>query len=126
MKMRILLPLLLAACSVAQQPPVSPGWWMTEPSRWVQTNLRQTDASLDAKHLVDQLADMRANVLLFGMGGILSYYPPRVPFHYASPDLPTGRDMFGEVLSECHRRNIRLVGRFDFSKTRKEVYNAHP
>src|ERR1700732_57468 len=56
------------------------GWWMTEPIRWVQTNLRQTDASLDAKHLVDQLADMRANVLLFGMGGIVAYYPPKVPF----------------------------------------------
>src|ERR1051326_8018131 len=70
------------------------GWWMTEPIRWVQTNLRQTDANLDAKHLVDQLAEMRANVLLFGMGGIIAYYPPKVPFHYASPDLPPGRDMF--------------------------------
>jgi hypothetical protein len=102
------------------------GWWMTEPIRWVQTNLRQTDANLDAKHLVDQLAEMRANVLLFGMGGIIAYYPPKVPFHYASPDLPPGRDMFGEVLRECHRRNIRLVGRFDFSKTQKQVYDAHP
>jgi Hypothetical glycosyl hydrolase 6 len=99
---------------------------MTEPIRWVQTNLRETDARLDAKHLVDQLADMRANVLLFGMGGIVAYYPPKVSFHYASPDLPAGRDMFNEVLSECHKRNIRLVGRFDFSKTRKEVYDAHP
>lgn len=99
---------------------------MTEPIRWVQTNLRQTDANLDAKHLVDQLADMRANVLLFGMGGIVAYYPSKVPFHYASPDLPSGRDMFGEVLRECHQRNIRLVGRFDFSKTPKQVYDAHP
>jgi hypothetical protein len=99
---------------------------MTEPSRWVQTNLRQTDASLDAKRLVGQLADMRANVLLFGMGGIAAYYPTRVAFHYASPDLVPGRDMFGEVLSESHKRSIRLVGRFDFSKTRKEVFDAHP
>ena len=86
---RLLLLLLCATCSIAQQPPVSQtqGWWMTEPSRWVQTNLRQTDASLDAKHLVGQLADMRANVLLFGMGGIAAYYPTKVAFHYASPDL---------------------------------------
>lgn len=69
---------------------------------------------------------MRANVLLFGMGGIAAYYPTKVPFHYDSPDLPPGRDMFGEVLSESHRRSIRLVGCFDFSKTRKEVYDAHP
>lgn len=99
---------------------------MTEPIRWVQTNLRQTDANLDAKHLAGQLDDMRANVLLFGMGGIAAYYPTKVPFHYASPDLPPGRDMFGEVLRECHSRKIRVVGRFDFSKTRKEVFDAHP
>lgn len=99
---------------------------MTEPSRWVQTNLRQTDANLDAKRLVEQLADMRANVLLFGMGGIAAYYPTKVPFHYASPDLPPGRDMFGEVLNQCHKKAIRVVGRFDFSKTGKEVYDAHP
>ncbi len=113
--------LSLVSCLSAQQ-----GWWMTEPSRWVQTNLRQTDAKLDAMHLVGQLADMRANVLLLGMGGIAAYYPTKLPFHYASPDLPPGHDMFGEVLSECHKRGIRLVGRFDFSKTRKEVFDAHP
>ena len=104
----------------------TPGWWMTEPVRWVQTNLRQTDAGLDARRLVDQLADMRANVLLFGMGGIAAYYPTKVEFHYPSPDLPPGQDLFGEVLNGAHGRHIRVVGRFDFSKTAKRVYDAHP
>src|SRR5579862_6622556 len=97
---RVVLPFVLLTSAVAQQ-----GWWMTEQSRWVQTNLRQSDASLDAKHLVGQLADMRANVLLFGMGGIAAYYPTKVPFHYASPDLPAGQDMFGEVLNECQAKH---------------------
>jgi hypothetical protein len=74
------------------------GWWMKEPIRWVQTNLRQTDAGLDARRLAEQLADMRANVVLMGMGGIAAYYPTAVEFHYPSPDLPAGRDMFGDVL----------------------------
>jgi hypothetical protein len=113
--------LIVVASLNAQQ-----GWWMKEPIRWVQTNLRDTDAALDAQHLVDQLADMQANVLHFGMGGISAFYPTKVPFHYASPYLPPGQDMFGAVLAECHRRHIRLVGRFDFSKTRKEVFDAHP
>src|SRR5215813_5721248 len=59
------------------------GWWMKEPIRWVQTNLRQTDAGLDARRLVEQLADMRANVVLMGMGGISAYYPTAVEFHYS-------------------------------------------
>jgi hypothetical protein len=112
---------VLAMTASAQQ-----GWWMTEPIRWVQTNLRQTDASLDARRLAEQLADMRANVLLQGMGGIVAYYPTATEFHYPSPDLPPGRDMFGDVLRESHARKIRVVGRFDFSKTRKAVYDAHP
>jgi hypothetical protein len=102
------------------------GWWMTEPIRWVQTNLRQTDASLDPVRLVNQLADMRANVLLVGMGGIVAYYPTQAGFHYASPFLQPGHDMFGDVLREAHARHIRVVGRFDFSKTVKQVFDAHP
>lgn len=113
--------ILMARSAAAEQ-----GWWMTEPIRWVQTNLRQTDAALDAARLAGQLADMRANVLLVGMGGIAAYYPTAVPFHYPSPDLPPGRDMFGDVLREAHARRIRVVGRFDFSKTPKAVFDAHP
>lgn len=113
--------LLLFASAYAQE-----GWWMREPIRWVQTNLRQVDATLDAKRLAEQLADMRANVVLMGMGGIVSYYPTATAFHYPSPDLPAGRDMFGDVMRECHARKIRVVGRYDLSKTRKDVYDAHP
>src|SRR5450432_270265 len=102
------------------------GWWMTEPIRWVQTNLRQTDAALDPARLVGQLADMRANVLLIGMGGIVAYYPTQAGFHYPSAFLAPGRDMFGDVLRDAHARHIRVVGRFDFSKTSKQVFDAHP
>jgi hypothetical protein len=118
--------LSLSAALTLPAAPAQQGWWMTEPIRWVQTNLRETDANLDARHLVDQLTDMRANVLLFGMGGIAAYYPTKVEFHYPSPFLPAGRDTFGEVLRDAHSRHIRVVGRFDFSKTAKAVYNAHP
>ena len=102
------------------------GWWMREPVRWVQTNLRETDAGLDPQHLVAQLADMRANVLLIGMGGIVAYYPTKAPFQYPSPFLPSGRDMFGEVLATAHHHGIRVIGRFDFSKAPAQVYQAHP
>jgi len=113
--------LLLATLAAAQE-----GWWMTTPLRWIQTNLREVDASLDAKALVNELADFKANVLHFGMGGIVAYYPTKVQFHYPSPHLPAGRDTFGEVLREAHGRGIRVVGRFDLSKTRKEAFDAHP
>ncbi len=102
------------------------GWWMEEPIRLIQTNLRETDSGLDPVRLAGQLADFRANTLLFGMGGIVAHYPTEVEFHYRSAWLPVGRDTFGEMLREAHRRGIRVIGRFDFSKTPKAVFEAHP
>src|SRR5579863_4799694 len=119
---RLAIGLSLMTCALSAEQ----GWWMTEPIRWVQTNLRQTDADLDPNRLVFQLADMRANVLLIGMGGIAAYYPTQTEFHYPSPYLLPGEDMFGEVLSKAHALHIRVVGRFDFSKTAKQVFDAHP
>ena len=34
--------------------------------------------------------------------------------------------MFGDVLREAHARKIRVVGRYDLSKTPKAVFDAHP
>jgi hypothetical protein len=99
---------------------------MDEPIRLIQTNLRETDSTLDVKRLAQQLAEFPANVLLFNMGGIVAQYPTKVPFHYASSYLPVGRDLFGEMLKEAHARGIRVIGRFDLSKTQKLVYDAHP
>ncbi|MCC7176230.1 MAG: hypothetical protein IT159_13650 [Bryobacterales bacterium] len=112
-----------AAQSTAAQ---TAGWWMEEPFRLLQTNLRETDTALDPQKLVQQVADFPANVLLFGMGGIVAHHPTQVDFHYPSRYLPPGRDTFGEVLKAAHARGIRVIGRFDLSKTQKPVYDAHP
>lgn len=101
-------------------------WWMDEPVRLVQTNLRETDAGLNPQKHVQQVADFGANALLFNVGGIVAFYPTRVGFHYPSAFLPAGRDLFGEVLAEAHQRKIRVIGRFDLSKTQKPVFDAHP
>lgn len=120
--MRILSLLLLSVLALTAQN----GWWLRQPMRWVQTNLRETDSVLDARKHVEELARMRANVLLLNMGGIVAQYPTRVEHHYPSPHLPPGKDLFGEVLREAHARGIKVVGRFDLSKTPKAVYDAHP
>jgi hypothetical protein len=118
----LVISLAAAASAQAQQK----RWWMDEPIRLIQTNLRETDDALDPGRLVKQLEEFPANALLFGMGGIVAHYPTKVPFHYASPYIPAGHDTFGEVLREAHARGIRVIGRFDLSKTQKAVYDAHP
>jgi hypothetical protein len=101
-------------------------WWMTEPVRFLQTNLSETDSTVDPRALVAAVADVGANTFLVNMGGIVAQYPTRVPFHYASTFLPPGRDLFGDVLRESRQRGIRVIGRFDLSKAQKPVFDAHP
>ncbi len=115
---------LLGVVSATGQP--QHPWWTHQPIRLIQTNLRETDSGLDPERLVRQLEEFRANVLLLNMGGIVAQYPTQVPFHYPSPYIPPGRDPFGEVLRLAHRRGIRVIGRFDFSRTLKPVFDAHP
>jgi hypothetical protein len=113
-----------AADLAAQNSPAR--WWMDEPVRFLQTNLRESDSTVDPKALVEEVATFPANTLLLNMGGIVAQYPTRVAFHYPSRMLPPGRDLFGEVLHLAHARRMRVVGRFDLSKTQKAVYDAHP
>jgi hypothetical protein len=116
---------LTRALGLASQPQPS-RWWLDEPIRFVQTNLSETDSTLDPAALVKAVAEFPANTFLVNMGGIVAQFPTRVPFHYPSAFLPPGRDLFGEVLKDAHARRIRVIGRFDLSKTQKPVFDAHP
>jgi hypothetical protein len=107
-------------------PDGQPGWWMTEPIRWLQTNLRETNAALNPTDFIADVARFNANVLMMSAGGITALYPSNVPYHYVSPYLPAGQDTFGEVLHQAHAQKIRVVSRWDFSKTHKDVFDAHP
>ena len=114
----------LSSLVTAQSP--APRWWLTEPIRFLQTNLSERDSVVDPAALVAAVHDTGANTFLVNMGGIVAQYPTRAPFHYPSAFLPAGRDLFGDVLREAHARKIRVIGRFDLSKTQKAVYDAHP
>jgi len=129
---RLTLP-VTAACVFVLAVGLSPSsraadaeWWKHEPIRFLQTNLSENDSSVDPKTLVNAVADFGANTFLMNMGGIVAQYPTRIPFHYPSGFLPPGRDLFGDVVREAHARRIRVVGRFDLSKTQKAVFDAHP
>jgi hypothetical protein len=107
-------------------PNAEPGWWMVEPIRWLQTNLRETNAALNPGQFIADVASFHANVLMMSAGGITALYPSKVEYHYVSPYLPKGQDTFGEVVERAHAHTIRVVSRWDFSKTHKDVFDAHP
>jgi len=99
-------------------------YWWKEPYRLIQTNLREIDASLDPKDLIEKVMDFDANVLLINVGGIVAFYPTKLEFHHRN-DFLKG-DMVRDVIEEAHSHGIKVVGRFDFSKCHREVYEIHP
>lgn len=99
-------------------------WWLNEPWRMIQTNLREIDADLNPRQLVADVKDIGANVLLFNVGGIVANYPTELEFHYRNPNLQN--DLVGEVLAECKKQQVRFLGRFDFSKANRQFFEDHP
>lgn len=99
-------------------------WWQERPMRLVQTNLRETDVTIDPERYVDSLLEFSANVVLFNTGGIVANYPTELPFHYRNPLLRG--DFLGEVLERAHDAGIRLIARFDFSKVDEGIAADRP
>jgi hypothetical protein len=99
-------------------------WWQGTPMRLLQTNLREIDIPLDPQAYANIAADFDANVVLFNLGGIVANYPTRLPFHYRNPRLQG--DIIAELIRQLHQRDIRFIGRFDFSKVNQEIGSAHP
>lgn len=100
-------------------------WWKEHPWRMVQTNLREIDmADIDAAQFAQHLQDFGATVVNLNAGGILASYQSELPYHRVSSYL-TGSSL-QEILEACHRRNIRVIARMDFSKIPVAVYKQHP
>ncbi len=91
----------------------------------IQTNLREIDMrDIDAARVVADLEAFHANVLMINAAGIIASYPTKLPYHFQSPYL-TGSSL-AEIVDACHRADIRVIARTDFSKVRRPVYEEHP
>lgn len=100
-------------------------WWIDYPWRLIQTNLREIDmADIDAERYVRELKAFDATVAMINTSGIIASYQTGLDFHYQSPFL-TG-DSLQDIIEACHRANIRVIARMDFSKVRRPLYEAHP
>ncbi|TWU32472.1 alpha-amylase family protein [Novipirellula artificiosorum] len=99
-----------------------PNWWMT-PHRMLQTNLREVDATMDTDLYVREVQDFGANVVLFSVGGIVANYPTALPYHWRNTYMES--DLVGTVLPKLHAANIKMIGRFDFSKINEQFAAKH-
>jgi hypothetical protein len=115
--------LLLGAPGWSASDADAPPWWLT-PQRMIQTNLREIDATMDIDRYVRDIKAFGANVVLFNVGGIVANYPTKHPTHWKNTFMEG--DLVGRVLRRLHREDIRMIGRFDFSKVNEAFAKDHP
>ncbi|MDX2249136.1 MAG: hypothetical protein SF052_20280 [Bacteroidia bacterium] len=99
-------------------------WWKKNNLRLMQTNLPAYEAALNPDSLLKDLQGFSANTLIINAGGIMAYYPTRLPFHYINPWMK--ENMLREVIEKCHAQDIRVIVRFDFSRLHRSIFEQHP
>ena len=127
-KITLYLFCLFFSLKAASQLPIQPGtmpWWKANNLRLIQVNLPAYEAAtLNPDSLVKDLLDYSANTLIINAGGIMAFYPSKLPFHYINPYMQ--KSMLGDVVNKCHANNIRVIVRFDFSRAHESIFKQHP
>lgn len=98
--------------------------WYEQPYRIVQTNLREIDVRENPAEIARALRDFGASAMVSNIGGIVAFYPTKLPYHYKNPYLTS--DFVGEMREAAHANGLAYVGRFDVTKGMGAAYKAHP
>ncbi len=105
--------------------PVDTGWF-DRPMRWVQLTLVENDPGrFDPQFWLDYFKRLHADAATLSAGGIVAYYPTKVPLHHRSAWLGD-TDPFGTLVAGCRAQRMHVVARTDPHAVRDDVRAAHP
>ncbi len=100
--------------------------WHQRIRRWVQLNINERDArDLNVDEWVDYWTSLKADGVTLNAGGIVAFYPTKIPYHHRS-DYLGNRDLFGELAVACKKRGLRVVARLDPNYAYQDAFGAHP
>ena len=99
-------------------------WWLQD-YRIVQTNLREIDIRENPRTIARAIRDFGGNVIVSNIGGIVAFYPTKLPYQRRNPYMGRG-DFVREMIAAAHDEGLAYIGRFDLSKAMQPVYDAHP
>src|SRR5204862_3563781 len=103
-----------------------PEGWFDTPMRWVQLTLVENDPGrCDPQFWLDYFKKLHADAATLSAGGIVAYYPTKVPLHHRSAWLGE-TDPFGALVTGCRGLGMRVVARTDPHAVRDDVRAAHP
>ncbi len=101
-------------------------WWQ-DALRVIQYNLQIQDTDrMVPEEIAAKACEAGANAVVINAGGIYAWYRSRIPFHHINEYLPAKGNLLEDLIRCCHALGIKVIGRFDFSKTDDVVYLQHP
>lgn len=99
--------------------------WYRRTMRWGQTNIAEIDPErYDIAWWRSYWKRTNTQGVVVNAGGIVAYYPTRVPLHRQAEFLH-GRDLFGELCRAAHQDGLAVFARMDSSKAHEDFYRAH-
>jgi len=100
--------------------------WFKRITRWGQVNITEKDPSMyDIAWWRKYWKRTQTQGIIINAGGIVAYYPTKVPFHRPAQFL-NGIDLFGDLCRAAHEDGLAVFARMDSSRAHEELYKAHP
>ena len=100
--------------------------WYATMRRCGQTNFNERDPiELDISWWIEYWSSLKLDALLLNAGGIMAFYPTRIPYQHRSQFL-VGRDLFGDFAKAAKAAGMRVIARMDCNYVYEEAYKAHP
>ena len=100
--------------------------WFDRPMRWAQLVLVENDPGrFDPDFWLDYFKRVHADAACLSAGGIVAYYPTKVPLHHRSAWLGDS-DPLGYLVQGCRKMGMAVIARTDPHAAWDNVQQAHP
>lgn len=100
--------------------------WFRRTLRWGQTNLGEEDpARCDVEWWRQHWKRTQVQGLIINAGGIVAYYPSRIPLQHRAEQLKD-RDLLGELVQAARKEDLVVLARMDSNRAYEPCYKAHP
>jgi hypothetical protein len=99
--------------------------WFDRSMRWAQLAFVENDPGrYDPDFWLDYFKRIHADGALLSAGGIVAFYPTKIPLHYQSPFIGD-TDPLGYLVNGCRKMNMSIILRTDPHAVRQNVYDSH-
>jgi Hypothetical glycosyl hydrolase 6 len=100
--------------------------WYRTVTRWGQVNINEKDPQqYDIAWWRSYWRRTNTSGIIANAGGIVAYYPTRIPLHRKAEYLGNG-DLFGDLCRAAHEDGLAVFARMDSNRAHEEFYQAHP